>query len=133
MKFSDVLQQAISLAREAYEARTTGGRDDDSPLVTSGQDPSAAVLSTEERRLAEFLNGLPAPAVYMLTAIRYLGRGDFGVRDLHDRYVDISESFGGPKLAARDLLETLLLADCLEEGRKTLVRARIDVDKLLKT
>jgi hypothetical protein len=133
MTFSEVLQQAISLAKEAYEARMTGGRDDDSPLVTSGQDPSVAVLATEERRLAEFLNALPAPAVYMLTAIQYLGRGDFGVRDLHDQYVDISESFGGPKLAARQLLETLLLADYLEEGCKKLVRARIAVDKLLKT
>jgi len=129
MKFSDILQQAISLARAAYQARMTEGPEDDSPIVHSGSDSSS--LTAEERRLREFLDAQSAPVVYMLTTIMYLGRGDFDVNELPDQYADISETFGGPKWAARRMLQTLPLPDYLEEGLKKLADARLDVDKFL--
>ncbi|MBI1918228.1 MAG: DUF3775 domain-containing protein [Planctomycetes bacterium] len=131
MTFSEILQQVISLARAANQARTAAGPDDDSPLVASDQQSSLNLQTAEERRLREFLETQPPPVLYMLTAIMYLGRGDFDVKDLPDQYADTSETFGGPKGAARLMFQTVPLPEYLEEGRKKLADARIDTDKLL--
>ncbi len=132
MKFSEILRQAISRAKAAYQARLTEGPDDDSPMVASGGDASAIrLLTTAECQLREFLEAQSPSVVYMLTAIMYLGRGDFKAKDLSDEYTDMSERFGGSEWAARQMLGTMLLADYLEEGLKKLTKARVDIDKSL--
>jgi hypothetical protein len=85
-----------------------------------------------EHRLSVFLNSQPPNVVYMLTAVMYLGRGDFPVSKLRERYTEVSETFGAPKWAARLMLDTFLLPDYLQQGLEKLNRARVDVDHMLK-
>lgn len=127
MNFSEILKQAIVLARQAYQTRMTRDTKDDSPLVA----PDSAPRYREERQLDAFFKAQPASVIYMLTAIMYLGRGDFDVKALQDRYEEISETFGGKESAARLMLGKLLLPEYLEEGQKALSHAHVDVDKLL--
>lgn len=132
MNFSEILKQAIVLAKQAYQARMARDPKDDSPIVVSGNSPSAAKSRTaEELRLDAFFKAQPPAVVYMLTAIMYLGRGDFDVKGLRDHFEEISETFGGKEWAARLMLENLVLPDYLEAGQKALSQARVDVDKLL--
>jgi hypothetical protein len=132
-KFTDVLQRTISLAKAAYQARLTGAKADDSPLVASGS-PSAVQLQTaEERALWEFLSGLSAPEVYLLTAVMYLGRGDFGPKDLPAQYEEVREAFGGQEWAERQMFDKMSLAEYLEQGSAKLARSRLDVDKVLNS
>src|SRR5947207_303100 len=113
MKFSDIVQEVISLARAANEARFARGPAD-SPLVASGGILSTTIPGTktprttpEERCLGDFLEAQSPSVVYMLTSIMYLGRGDFGVKSLRDQYADVSETFGDPRWAAKQMLEKL--------------------------
>jgi hypothetical protein len=134
MTFSEIVRQAISLARAADQARMAEGPDDDSPLVTLGGDVSTMRLRTaEERRLRDFLEAQAPEAVYGLTALSYLGRGDFDVKALRGHIQEVSETFGGPQWAARQMLGTMDLSELLEEGQKKLDQAHVDVDRLLPT
>lgn len=125
-KFSEILQQAIDLAKEAYEARLNGDSDDDELMVVPGK-----LRYPEERRLDAFFKAQPASVIYMLTAIMYLGRGDFDIKALKNQYEEVSESFGVKELAARLMLETGVLPELLEAGQKALAQADVDVDELL--
>jgi hypothetical protein len=89
------------------------------------------VQPEEDYHLRTFLEGQPPPVVYMLTAIMYLGRGDFEARDLPDQYKDTSETFGDAKWAARQMLGKQPLPQYLENGLKKLAGAGIDPDSLL--
>ncbi len=132
MPFLDILRQAILLAKAAYESRMAHNRTDDLPIVASGS--SAAVLKSrtaEERRLDSFLQSQTPAVVYLLTAVMYLGRGDFEVKDLRDQYEAMSESFGGREWAARQMMEKLPLPDYLEQGLQKLIQSRFDADRLL--
>jgi len=131
MRFSEIVQKAISMAKAADQARRTHGSDDDLPILSSGGDFSKMRVQPEEDyHLRTFLEGQPPPVVYMLTAIMYLGRGDFEARDLPDQYKDISETFGDPKWAARQMLGKQPLPQYLENGLKKLASASIDPDSL---
>ncbi len=133
MKFSEIVPRVIAMAREANKARLAEGLHDDSPILASGADLTAARLRTSaERRLHEFLEAQPPSVAYLLTAIMYLGRGDFDAKEVVDQYTDMRETFGGQKWAARQMLERLPLPEYLEEGLKKLARARLDVDKLIQ-
>lgn len=127
MSFSDILKRAIVLAKQAYQARLSRDAEDDSPMV----DPDGVSRTPEERQLAKFFEEQPPSVIYMLTAIMYLGRGDFGVRALPRQYEEISESFGGKEWAARLMWGKVVLPERLEEGEKILLQAHVDVDKLL--
>lgn len=132
MNFSEILKQAIDLSRQAYQARMARDPKDDSPIVASGSIPSTVKSRTaEELRLDTFFKAQSPVVVYMLTAVMYLGRGDFDVKALRDHYEEISETFGGKEWAARLMLENLVLPEYLEAGQKALSQARVDVDKLL--
>jgi hypothetical protein len=132
MKLSEIVREIISMGRAANQARTAEGPEDDSPLVTSGGDTATMKARTaEECRLREFLEAQPPAVVYMLIAMMYLGRGDYDAKDLLDQYADMSEAFGNPKGAARQMLVKLALPEYLEEGLKKLARAGLDADKLL--
>jgi hypothetical protein len=131
MKLSEIIREVIAKARAANQGRVANGSEDDSPIVTSGSYTSMTkALTTEERRLREFLQAQPPSVVYMLTAIMYLGRGDFDPKDLLDQYTEISETFGGPKGAGGELFEKMLLPEFLEAGLQKLTHAGVDVDKL---
>jgi len=125
MKLSEIVPEVITLARAANQARTAEGPDDDSPLVR--------LQTTEECRLREFLEAQAPAVVFLLTAIMYLGRGDFDAKDLLDQYIEISVSFGNPKLAARQMLVKMPLPEYLEEGWHQLAQAGVDIDGLLPT
>lgn len=134
MKLSAIVPTVISLARAANQARMAEGSEDDSPILTSGGDTRAMKLQTAaERSLRDFLAAQPPSVVYMLTAIMYLGRGDFGTKELRHQYKDISESFGDPRWAARQMLGKMTLPEYLEEGLKKLAQVGVEVDKLLPT
>src|SRR5437868_5268727 len=114
MKLSEIVREVISMARAANAARMTSS-EVDWPVVTSGSiQPIESSGSgrqahkprpVEVTRLREFLEGQPAGVVYLLTAIMYLGRGDFRVGELMDEFADMAETFGSPKLAAKQMLE----------------------------
>jgi hypothetical protein len=132
MSFSDILRQAISLAKAVYEARMAQDRGDDLPIVASGSIPSTLKSRTaEERRLDAFLKSQSPAVIYLLTAIMYLGRGDFEVKDLRDQYEEMSASFGGREWAARQMIEKLPLPEYLQQGFKKLIHAGVDVDRFL--
>jgi hypothetical protein len=132
MNFSEILKQAIVLAKQVYQARMARHTKDDSPIVASGSIPSTVKMRTiEETRLDAFLKAQPPSVVYMLTAIMYLGRGDFDAKALRDQYEELRETFGGKEWASRQMLEKLLLPDYLEQGQKALSQARVDTDQLI--
>jgi hypothetical protein len=135
MKFSEIGQKVIKLAREANQSRAGGRRKPDSPIVTSGGDPSMMTLNLptrEERALSAYLEKLPPAAVYLLAALMYLGRGDFGPKQLPDQYREISETFAGPQYAARQVAEKQPLPEYLEAGFRKLAAAGMDVDSLFE-
>jgi hypothetical protein len=155
VKFSDVLSQVVDLAKKANDARAqrahaTGGF----PMVTSGVQqqgiqilgqprpvavPSGVSVLTpgpsgpvsppptpEEIALLRFLESQSPKMVYMLTAVMYLGRGDFEVSALLDNYALMRERFGEPKWAARQMADKLSLPRYLEDGWRKIVQANLD-------
>ena len=134
MKFSEIVRAVITLATASEQARMIEGPDDDSPLLTSGGDPSSLKLrSAEERRLRDYLETQSPSVVYLLTALMYLGRGDFAAKSLLNQYREVRETFGEAKWAARQMLATMPLAQYLDEGLKKLAQTRVDIDRLLST
>ena len=132
MKLSEIVREAISLARSAKQARSAEGPEDDSPILSSDGDTSTMRLRTvEERRLREFLEAQSPAVVYMLAAIMYLERGDFDAKELLDQHSDMSETLGTPSLAESQLLARMALPEYLEEGFKKLAKAHLDIDKML--
>jgi hypothetical protein len=143
MKFSEAISQVIDLANKANEARaqkarTTAGL----PVVTSGavvaSNPTASGLPAitpvqEEVDILRFLESLPPQMVYMLTAVMYLGRGDFDTMNLVDNYHIMGERFGNPKWAARQMADKLSLPQYLKEGGRKLADAQVDLDEIMST
>jgi hypothetical protein len=138
--FSQIVREAISLAKAADRARWSSGPDDDSPLISledgpgAGRQGGAAVLrmTEEERRLRDFLEAQTPDVVYLLTALTYLGRGDFDAKHFLDHYEEVSETFGGPGLAVRAMLGKMRLPQHLKAGLQKLEAAGMDVDKMLR-
>ncbi len=85
----------------------------------------------EEIALLQFLESQPAQTVYMLTAVMYLGRGDFDAGRLLDNYALMAERFGDPRWAARQMADKLSLPDYLEAGWAKVVQSNIDLDALV--
>ena len=151
MKFSDVLSQVIDLAKKANAARAKrasaiGGF----PAVTSGVQvqgiqvqgqprpvavPSGPPVSgslvlppptPEETALLRFLESQSPKTVYMLTAVMYLGRGDFDAVGLLDNYALMRERFGDPRWAASQMADKISLPRYLEEGCRKVAQANLD-------
>jgi hypothetical protein len=85
-------------------------------------------ITDAERRLYEFLDAQTPQAVYLLTALMYLGRGDFEAKELRERYEEVSETFGGPKGAISLLLGIISLPEFLDKGLKKAESAGVDLD-----
>ena len=141
MKFSEVLSQAIELAKKANVARAQRARASGGfPAVTSGvQVQGIHVLGQpglitvppgppEERALLHFLESQSPETIYMLTAVMYLGRGDFEAGRLLDNFALMGERFGDPKWAAGQMADKIALPQYLEEGLKKASQAKIDLD-----
>lgn len=82
----------------------------------------------EETALIEFFNGLNAAEIYMMIAIMYLGRGDFGTRDrMLKEYSKMSDSSKPAEWAASQMLEkSSQLVTYLQQGLKILENENID-------
>jgi hypothetical protein len=131
MKVSEIVQQAVSLAKAANEARSAEGAED-SPIVASGgYTATVKPRIAEERRLREFLEKQSPSMIYLLLAITYLGRGDFAAKDLLDQYRDMGDAFVNAQLAARLMFGMFTLPEFLEMGMAKLARAGLDVDTLI--
>ena len=144
MKFSEVLSQVIELAKKANTARAqrvlvSGGF----PAVTSGvQVQGIQVLGLsglipvppsppEEKALFDFLASLSPETIYMLTAVMYLGRGDFEAGKLLENCALMSERFGNPRWAARQMADKIALPQYLQEGWRKATEANRDLDAMI--
>lgn len=87
----------------------------------------------EETALRQFLESQSPETVYMLTAVMYLGRGDFDVGRLLDNAALMGERFAGPSGAAMQMADKFPLPHFLEEGWKKAVQANMDLDALVRT
>lgn len=144
MKFSEVLSQAIELAKKANVARAQRARASAGfPAVTSGVQgqgiqvlgqPNLITVPTvlpEEKALLHFLESQSPETVYMLTAVMYLGRGDFETGKLLENRAIMGERFGGPKWAAGRMADKTVLPQYLEEGLRKATQAKIDLDAMV--
>jgi len=87
----------------------------------------------EESALCHFLESQSSETVYMLTAVMYLGRGDFDPGRLLDNYTLMGERFGDPRWAARQMADKVSLPQYLEEGWRRVAQANIDLDAMVST
>jgi hypothetical protein len=141
MKFSEILSQVIDLAKKANVARAqravaSGGF----PAVTSGVQAQGIQVQgqpgliavppgpPEERALFNFLESQSPETIYMLTALMYLGRGDFDARSLLDNFALMGERFGDPRWAAGQMADKIALPQYLEGGLRKAKQANIDLD-----
>src|SRR6266480_4856850 len=121
MKASEVVAEVISLAKAAKTARARE--------ATAAN--ALKTLTAEEKQLRDFVHVQPPKVVFLLTAVMYLGRGDFNSKnDFLDYYADVGESFGTAKAAERQLLAKEPLADYLQQGLGKLHDLGLDADKL---
>lgn len=133
MKLSDTIDRVITLAaaRCAYWARELPKRHPDYPLIRLAE--GSGPPPPEQEELREFLMGLPAATIYMLTFIMYMGRGDIGVENLMATYEEVSDRFNKPASAVEQMLGKAPLADYLSNGLRHLCEAKLDVDRLLES
>jgi hypothetical protein len=87
----------------------------------------------EESALGRFLESQSPETVYLLTAVMYLGRGDFDASRLLDNYALMRERFGDARWAARQMAEKVSLPQYLEEGSRIAAQANIDLDAVVST
>jgi hypothetical protein len=121
MKASEVITKAISLAKAAKSARAR----------EAAAGSALKTLTVEEKQLRDFIHVQPPELIFLLTAVMYLGRGDFSSKsDFLDYYADVRESFGTAKAAERQLLAKEPLAEYLQQGLSKLHDLGLDEDDL---
>jgi hypothetical protein len=132
MKLSEIINRVIALATaiEDYWAVELPKRHPDYPVISFAEDFGPP--PPEEKELRDFLKGLPAATIYILTFIMYLGRGDFGTEDLLERYEEMSDTFKKPEWAVSQMLGKGPLAEYLSNGLEYLSQANLNVDRLLE-
>ena len=141
MKFTDVVSKVIDLAKKANAARAQRASTlPGFPMVTSGVYPQAVLIPgqpdlipippgpPEERALLDFLLSQSPEAIYLLTALMYLGRGDYEADRLFDNCAIMGERFGGPRWAAGLMADKMVLPDLLERGLRKANQANLDLD-----
>ncbi|HEY8503267.1 MAG TPA: DUF3775 domain-containing protein [Gemmataceae bacterium] len=119
----------LAQARREYWDAELPKRHPDYPVIHPGEDSGPP--PPEEIQLREFLTSLPGDKVYELLLIMYLGRGDFGTRDLAARFDELKDTFDKPEQAVAQMMSKSPLADYLAEGLANLKKQKIDVDHLL--
>jgi Protein of unknown function (DUF3775) len=127
MTLAETVQRIVSLARAAREARIKAAAAG-SPVLTSGYIDmgldTTKPVARAEIELRQFLSGLPPDMVFTLTAIMYLGRGDFAAPDFQDHVKEAKLTFGDPNWAISLMLGKLSLPELLEEGLDKLGQER---------
>jgi hypothetical protein len=130
MKLSEAVQRTIDLAtriRQYWEAELPK-RHPNYPLVNPGEGDGPP--PPEEKQLRQFLAGLPEDLLYKLALLMHLGRGDFPVGELAERYEELKQDSEKPEWAVEHLVAKVALADYLTEGLEELKTNRINVDNL---
>jgi Protein of unknown function (DUF3775) len=121
MTASQVVTEVISLAKAAKTARAreaTGSSE-------------VKTLSAEDKQLRDFVGTQPPKVIFLLTALMYLGRGDFNSKEeFLDYLTDVPETFGTAKAAERQLLAKEPLAEYLQRGLHKLHELGLDADRL---
>jgi len=131
MKVSEAAKRAIVLAeaiRNYWDAELPK-RHPNYPWIRSGEDSGPP--PPEEKKLRELFSRLPEDTVYKLVLIAYLGRGDFGTKELSHQYETLKATFEKPAVAASQILgKGPVLGEYLAEGLEELEKSGIDVDNL---
>jgi hypothetical protein len=82
----------------------------------------------EDVELRRMFSGLEPEIIYKLVLTMYLGRGDFGARNLERHYADMKTTFPEARIAASQMAGKVPLGDYLRDGLERLNRAGIDLD-----
>jgi hypothetical protein len=130
MKFSEIIRYVVAMATAIQESRAEVQKGNPTYSVISEFKDFGPPLPQQDE-LRDFLKGLPTAKVYMLAVIMYLGRGDFGIEKLLERYEEVSDRFHKPEWAIDQMLGKAPLAKYMFKGQTLLENAGIDVDGLL--
>jgi hypothetical protein len=130
MKLSKAVKDVINLSEaiRAYWDRELPRLHPEYPIIRPGE--KEAPPPAEEKKLRQLFAKLPEDIIYQIALIMYLGRGDFGIDKLADRYETLKQQFDDAQDAALQMTEKASLADDLADGLEELKRHNIDVDKL---
>jgi len=127
MKLSEAVQRTIDLAARIWQywEAELPKRHPNYPLVNPGEDDGPP--PPEEKQLRQFLAGLPEDLLYKLASLMSLGRGDFAVDGLVERYQELKR-FGNPEWVVDLMMDKPALADYLSEWLEELQNNKINVD-----
>lgn len=130
MKITELLKEVIPLAEAIREYWDTElpKRHPDYPIVRFGE--KSAPPPPEQEKLRKLLLGMPDELIYRLIAIMYLGRGDFGARQLAEQLEEMKETFPKPERAVSQMLAKAPLAEYLTDGLAELQKHHIDPDSI---
>jgi len=133
MQLSEITREVIALGEALNAAREAEEWDDESPLISSGELATLMpAIAAAEKRFSDFLQGQPAAVIYLLRAMRYFGRGDFGTKEeLLDWATDLSEIFSDPRTVAEDIVMDFTVPEYLEDALNKLAEMGINVDELV--
>jgi Protein of unknown function (DUF3775) len=128
VKFSETVATVMNLVRAMleYPKPELPERDRDLPFPDgwdSGPTPP-------EPELRSFLGTLREEEIYKLTLLMYLGRGDFGTRDLATHFQCVRDRFHKPEYARSQMLGKAQLGKLLAAGMAKLQRSGFDIDSL---
>src|SRR5262249_23084022 len=133
MKLSQIIREVIVMARALRKARESEDINDDSPMIYNGGSSKMRTPLAEGVRVGDYLERFPAKGVDMIMAIVRFVIEDFTTKEeLVERYVEVSETYGIPGLVVKYLLNSMFLAEHLEEGLEKLARIGIDTDELIE-
>jgi hypothetical protein len=124
MKISEIASLAIDLVNDCDSK--TPAREEKPDGVSAVVTPGNQLVGRTPLR--EFLESLPADAVYWLTAVMYIGREDLEAADLRFARKSVSETFTKPEWAANQMGGKSDFGEYLRDGLDAIARAGIDLD-----
>jgi Protein of unknown function (DUF3775) len=132
MRLSEVIGEAIRLARSIPRQQYGSPNEHGFVVIRASDLPPPSPPSSEEQRLTQFLLSQPAAVIYATAVLMYLGRGDFEDEpDFLEAYTHLSD-IGAPAETVRHITQKLPFADYLEDGLAQAAKLGIDVDGLLE-
>jgi hypothetical protein len=132
MLFTTILKQTVQMARPVR--KPSGKQGERRRLIcVRASEVKCEPPSEKDMELKDFLLKQSVATIYMLTAIMYLGRGDFDDFDPLKRYSRITRAFGSPQDAVRQIYLKKPLARYLEDGLTILAKSGIDIDEFMES
>lgn len=122
MKFSEVIARTVTLIKWG---RTVGGSDADRTSARTADPPAAGC-----GELRQFLLDQSPVTIYLLTAVAYLGGGEYEPGQLVDVLLRVSRKFPTAVSAVDVLAGRSPLAEYLSDGLRKLTAARVNLDRL---